>query len=59
MIMEKMQRRKLSRKFYKIKKGKIIYINLTQREPSKLTEKTDTNIKAKNMNLFKTSGQRI
>lgn len=59
MIMEKMQRKKLSRKFYKIKKGKIICINLTQREPSKLIEKTDTNIKAKNMNLFKTSGQRI
>ena len=54
-----MERRKLSRKFYKIKKDKIIYINSTQREPSKLIEKTDTNIKEKNMNLSKTSGQRI
>ena len=40
MIMVKMQKRKLPRKFYKIK----------IKETSKLIENNDTNIKAKNMN---------
>ena len=40
MIMLKMQKRKLPRKFYKIK----------IKETSKLIENNDTNIKAKNMN---------